>query len=44
MTKTQDKRLAWSTPELRRIDAGSAEAANSTASKNDGGGNPNDKS
>lgn len=40
----QEKRLAWSTPELQRIDAGSAEASNSVEDKNDNGTNPNNKS
>lgn len=33
----QDTRLVWSTPGLKRIVAGAAEAQNNTASKNDGG-------
>ena len=39
MTKvtSNEKRQAWSTPELRRIRAGSAEALNNAGAKNDGG-------
>ena len=44
MNKTSKQRLPWSTPELRRIDAGSAESANDTATKNDGGGAGDNKS
>lgn len=46
MTKTQKdgQRLRWTTPQLRRIEAGSAEALNDTAKNNDGGGAGNNKS
>lgn len=45
MTKTQNEgqRLPWTTPQLRRIEAGSAEAAKPGGTA-DGGGAPNDKS
>jgi hypothetical protein len=45
MTKIMrnDKRQAWSTPELRRISAGSAEAVKGTGIA-DGGAGGNDKS
>lgn len=39
----QDTRLAWSTPELRRIRAGSAEAVDNQGN-GDGGISPNHKS
>ena len=39
----QDTRLAWSTPELRRIRAGSAEAVDN-AGNGDGGKGATDKS
>jgi hypothetical protein len=45
MNKTigSDKRLEWVTPQLRRIEAGSAEAVKSGGVL-DGGPGPNDKS
>lgn len=46
MTKTHSagQRLPWTTPTLKRIVAGAAEAANDTAKNNDGGGAGNNKS
>lgn len=41
--KHPDQRLAWTTPELRRIDAGSAEATNKGV-LNDGAKTGNSKS
>lgn len=37
-------RLPWQTPELRRIDAGSAEAVDNKAASEDGGPSQADKS
>lgn len=39
----KDGRLAWSKPEIRRIDAGSAESS-PTGTKSDGGAGGNNKS
>ena len=44
MKKLSKERLPWSTPELRRIDAGSAENVNNTDLNDDGGPPSNDKS
>ncbi|MEO8548091.1 MAG: hypothetical protein ABI422_06965 [Sphingomicrobium sp.] len=38
---SNDKRQAWSTPELRRIDAGSAEAMKASGILDGGGGSTN---
>ena len=44
MKKDQEKGLAWTTPELRRIHAGSAENLNNTSLTEDGGAPSQDKS
>ena len=46
MTQTpkDGQRLPWTTPQLRRIVAGAAEAINTTGVKNDGSKTANDKS
>lgn len=45
MQKDQEKRLAWETPELRRIHAGAAENNNNTGLIEDNGTSPSqDKS
>lgn len=46
MTKisSNDKRLDWSTPELRRISAGSAEAVDNKGGSDGASGGSNDKS
>ena len=44
MKKDQEKGLAWTTPELRRIHAGSAENLNNTSLSEDGGTPSQDKS
>jgi len=45
MRNEQQKRTPWTTPELQRIDAGSAEAATNNPTHNDDGGPSNqDKS
>ena len=43
MQEEQRKRIPWTTPELRRIEAGSAEA-NDNKGNADGGKGSNDKS
>lgn len=40
---THEKRTAWTKPELKRLDAGSAEST-TTGNKNDAGANPPNKS
>ena len=44
MNKTKKERRRWSSPELRRIDAGSAQNATNTGVKDDGGLPSQDKS
>ena len=44
MSQHEGRRLPWTTPTLKTIVAGAAEAANTTGSKNDGGKTANDKS
>lgn len=44
MTSINKERLPWSIPELRRIDAGSAEAVSNKGVSDDGGPPQNDKS
>ena len=45
MQEDQRKRIPWTTPELQRIDAGSAEnASNNPTHKDDGGAPSQDKS
>lgn len=39
-----NERLPWTTPELKRIEAGSAEAANNKSAIGDGGPPSSDKS
>jgi hypothetical protein len=44
MQKKQEKRLAWTTPELKRIHAGSAEAIDNQGPDDTGGSGSTDKS
>ena len=44
MKKFSKERLPWSTPELRRIDAGSAENVDNVGAVDDNGPPSNDKS
>ena len=44
MQDEQRKRIPWKTPELQRIEAGSAEAATNKGANDDGGAPSQDKS